>query len=255
MYVLFRTKYALPLCSLTKKYGLSFCRVYYNSFGVSSEHGGTHMGAPSHAADTSKNDHIWNIDDIPVEKLIGPALVIDVTGKAATNRDYAVTREDILLWERTHGKIESGSIFLMNSGWEKHYFNTTAFFGTENLNGSGNHYPGYHIDACKLLISRKVIGIGSDTASIDNGPSTELPCLVETAKANIWNVQMVHNIGQLPHKNTTLHAFPMKIGGGSGAPVRLVAVWPPENHQHNSVRQYKLNVILTWILFAIVMFA
>ena len=185
------------------------------------------MDAPAHTLDQSKHPEAWYLHEIPVDNMIGPGMVIDVSAKAANNRDYQVTVEDILEWERKNGPIPKGAIVLVNSGWDKHFYNSTAFFGTTDPNGE-LHYPGLNIKACHLLVERQIIGVGVDTASSDPGTVLNHPCHPALFLKNIWIIEMVKNAGKLPPKGYQLFALPMKIGHGSGGPVRLIAVFPPE---------------------------
>ena len=167
------------------------------------------------------------MDQVPPERLIGPGVVIDVADKAGKNPDYELTEEDVLAWERKNGKIPAGAIVLMNSGWEKHFKNTTAYFGTAKATET-NHHPGFHKGACKLLVKRGVYGVGVDTASSDNGPSIDLPCHPILLGQNIWIMEMVANTGKLPARGFTLFALSVKIGRGSGAPTRMLALFPSD---------------------------
>ena len=204
-----------------------YYRLFYNSFGKTTEHGGTHMDAPMHMFDSKKRPNLWFMDQVPPERLVGPGVVIDVADKAEKNRDYELTKEDVLAWERKNGKIPAGAIVLMHSGWEKYFKNTTAYFGTAKTN-EVTHYPGFHANACRLLVERGVYGVGSDTASSDNGPSVDFPCHPILLGKNIWIMEMVANTGKLPAKGFTLFAMPMKIGEGSGAPTRMFAMFPSD---------------------------
>ena len=127
--------------------------------GKTTEHGGTHMDAPMHFFDGKTRHDLWYMDQVPPERLIGAGVVIDVADKAEENRDYELTEEDVLEWERKNGKIPAGSIVLMNSGWEKHFKNTTAYFGTAKATET-MHHPGFHKSACRLLVKRGIYGVG-----------------------------------------------------------------------------------------------
>ncbi len=183
------------------------------------EHGGTHLDAPVHFAEGK-----LAVDAIPVERLTGPALVIDVTAQAARDRDYRVTPADIVAFEKTQGIIAKGSIVLLRTGWAKKWPDRKAYFGDDKADNL--HFPGLSADAARSLASRGVAGVGIDTPSIDHGPSKDFIAHQILAAADVYVLENVAAMDALPARGATLWALPMKIGGGSGAPVRVVAVVP-----------------------------
>lgn len=193
-----------------------------NSF-CTPEHGGTHLDAPIHFAAEGRT-----VDQIPVRQLIGPAVVIDVTGKAEADRDYRLQPEDIAAWERMHGTIERGSIVLLRTGWGSRYGDRKAYFGDDDPRAADNlHFPSFGEAAARLLIEQRGVGaIGIDTASIDFGPSHEFLVHRLAGEANVPGLENVANLEQLPPRGAWLIALPVKIGGGSGSPVRIVALVP-----------------------------
>ncbi|GAB6029707.1 hypothetical protein CHUAL_005429 [Chamberlinius hualienensis] len=185
-----------------------------------SEHSGTHMDAPYH---TNKN--YLKLDELPLEIFEGPGVVINITHKANinSNPDATVTVEDIENWEKENGLIAPESFIIMNSGWGKYAFNVTAFTGSNGFNTT-YHWPGFGEDACKFLVeTRKVRIFGSDTLSADAGISLKFPCHVIISQANGVILENVANVEKLPPSGSYIRAYPMKIGGGSGAPTRIIA--------------------------------
>ncbi len=199
---------------------------YYaaNNFSAA-EHGGTHLDAPIHF---SKGK--FTSEQIPLEQLVGAAIVVDVSASAATNRDYQVSVADFEAWEKTHGKIPDKAIVLLRTGYGKFWPNREQYLGTSEVGAEAVaklHFPGLHPEAAAWLVSnRKINAIGLDTPSIDYGQSTLFESHVTLFSANIPAFENVANLEQVPAKGATVIALPMKIKGGSGGPLRIVAVVP-----------------------------
>ena len=199
---------------------------YYeaNTF-TSAEHGGTHLDAPIHF---SKGKH--TVDEIPLDRLIGPAVVIDVSEKALKDRDYQVTSADFQAWEKQHGRLPSDIIVLLRTGYGKFWPDREKYLGTAEK-GPGAvpklHFPGLHPDAATWLVAkRKIKAIGLDTPSIDFGQSTHFQSHCILFAANIPAFENVAQMHKLPAKGFHVWALPMKIQGGSGGPLRIVALVP-----------------------------
>lgn len=187
-----------------------------------SEHGGTHLDAPIHFGEGKQT-----IDQIPVDKLVGPAVVIDVSEAVAKNRDYSLTPSDIAAWESKHGQIPAGSIVLVRTGWEKHWGDKLAYLGTDKPGDTANlHFPGISKEAAIVMGQRKVDAIGLDTPSLDHGPSKDFAAHRAFAAANVYGLENVANLDRLPAVGATLIALPMKIKGGTGGPTRILAILP-----------------------------
>lgn len=199
---------------------------YYSSFKYSAEeHGGTHFDAPMHFAKGGRS-----IEQIPPEQLIGEGVIIDVKDKAAANRDYQVGIQDIEAWELINGRIPENAIILINTGFSKFYPDKLAYTGTKlpGKEGVANlHFPGLHPDAAAFLAKkRKINGVGLDTPSIDYGPSKDFMTHRILFANDLTAYENVAGLDELPPKGTWIFAFPMKIKGGSGAPLRLIAMVP-----------------------------
>ena len=198
---------------------------YYASNSYSgAEHGGTHIDAPVHFA----QGH-WTVDQIPLDSLIGNALVVDVSQAAAANADYQVSVADFSAWEGTHGAIAPGSIVLIRTDFAKRWPDAQRYLGTTERGEAAVpklHFPGLHPDAANWLIERKVKAVGLDTASIDYGQSTLFESHRRLYDRNIPAFENLTNLDQLPARGATIFALPTKIKGGSGAPLRAVAVVP-----------------------------
>src|SRR6476620_2816498 len=144
---------------------------FYSSFAFSApEHGGTHLDAPIHFGEGHQT-----VDRVPLEHLIAPAVVIDVTAKTKTDQDYRLTSDDVLAFERANGKIAPGTIVLIRTGWSTRWPDKKSYLGDDTPNDASKlHFPSYGVEAARLLIQeRKVAAIGVDVASIDYGPSQD----------------------------------------------------------------------------------
>lgn len=197
---------------------------YYSAYRYSAaEHGGTHIDAPVHFARGRQST-----DQIPLEQLIGPAVVIDVTKQCERDRDYRITVEDFLLWERRQGRLPSGTIVLLRTGFGKHYPDRKRYLGTDERGPAAVpklHFPGLHPDAARWLVTnRSIKAIGLDTASIDFGQSTKFESHQILFEKNIPAFENVANLDKLPLRGFAVIALPMKIRGGSGGPLRIIAV-------------------------------
>lgn len=202
---------------------------YYSAYNFSSaEHGGTHIDSPVHFAEGRKT-----VDQIPLNQLIAPAVKIDVSQKASTDRDYQITTDDIKNWETANGKIPEWSIVLFQTGFGKYWPDKKNYLGTGQKGDAAVkdlHFPGLDSDAAKWLVeNRKIYAVGIDTASIDHGQSTTFGAHVALMSLNIPAFENVANLDKLPAKGFHVFALPMKIKGGSGAPLRIVAFIPNTN--------------------------
>ncbi|GJM34648.1 MAG: cyclase [Saprospiraceae bacterium] len=195
---------------------------YYSAFQYcAAEHGGTHLDAPIHFA-SGKN----TVDQIPVDQLIGEAIVVDVSTKALVDRDYLISVDDFQTWEIQNGPIPDDVIVLLYTGYDQFWQNPIKYMGTDETGEQAVaklHFPGLHPDAATWLSeNRKIKAIGLDTPSIDFGQSTYFESHQILFKHNIPAFENVANLKQLPAKGSWVVALPMKIGNGSGAPLRIV---------------------------------
>jgi kynurenine formamidase len=197
---------------------------YYSAYRFSgAEHGGTHIDAPVHFA-KGRN----SVDQIPLDQLMGPGLIVDVTRECAGNPDYLVSPGDFQKWERQNGKILAGSIVLLRTGYGQYYPDRKKYLGTDERGAAAVaklHFPGLDPDAARWLTQNRAIkAIGLDTASIDRGQSTLFESHRILFEHNVPAFENVANLAQLPVKGFRIIALPMKIKGGSGGPLRIVAI-------------------------------
>jgi len=189
------------------------------------EHGGTHIDAPIHFAEDR-----WTLAEIPLERLIGPAVVVDVSRKAAENRDYLVGVADLEAWEARHGRIPDGAIVLLYTGFGRWWPDRVRYMGTDARGDEGVaqlHFPGLAPEAADWIVSeRTVSAVGLDTPSIDYGPSKKFESHVTLNTANIPALENVANLDRVPAAGAIAVALPMKIRDGSGGPLRIAAFVP-----------------------------
>jgi kynurenine formamidase len=186
------------------------------------EHGGTHLDAPVHFAEGGQA-----ADEVTLDKLIAPAVVLDVTRSAGADRDYRLTVEDVTAWEKLHGRVPAGSIFLLRTGWSERWPDRKRYLGDDTPGDASHlHFPGYGKEAAELLVSRGVAALGVDTASIDHGPSTDFPVHRVVGPANVPAFENLDHLDALPATGAWVVALPMRIAGVSGGPLRAVALVP-----------------------------
>ena len=198
---------------------------FYSSYNFSgAEHGGTHVDSPIHFAEGANTT-----DQIPVDQLIGPAFVIDVRDQAKADADYQVSVRDIETFEREHGRIPAGAIVLLDTGRVGLYPDREAYMGTAERGQEAIaklHFPGLGEDGARLLVDRGIGAVGIDTPSIDYGQSKDFATHVALMTNDIPAFENVADMSELPPTGATVIALPMKIEGGSGGPLRIVARLP-----------------------------
>jgi kynurenine formamidase len=182
------------------------------------EHFGTHLDAPAHFV-----SGLWTVDQIPADRLVAPMSVIDVSAKVKANPDYQFSVEDIAAWEHDHGHIPQGAVVMLRTGWDARWTSSKAY---RNADAKGvMHFPGYSLDAAKFLVEgRQVMGLGIDTLSIDYGPSQNFPVHQYVLSHSAYQLENVANLGHVPVQGAIVVVAPMKLAGGSGSPVRLLAL-------------------------------
>ena len=185
------------------------------------EHGGTHLDSPIHFFERGATT-----DAIDLRKLIGAAVVIDIKRQAEANSDYRLTTQDVEAHERANGRIPQGAIVLLRTGWSSRWPDARRYLGDDTPGDASKlHFPSFGVDAARLLVEgRKVAALGADVASIDFGQSTDYMVHRIAAAAGVPGLENLTNLDQLPATGAVVLALPMKIGGGSGGPVRVVAL-------------------------------
>lgn len=208
----------------TVSYGINANGYFYSSFKFSAEeHGGTHFDAPIHFGENKST-----IEEVPVSQLHGPGVVVDVSTKALKDRDYLISVDDFQTWEKQHGKMPEGAIVLVYTGYGQFYGDREKYLGTTLVGPEAVaelHFPGLSADAATWLAeNRKVNAIGLDTPSIDYGQSKDFMAHRILCANDFTIYENVANLEKLPESDFYIIALPMKIKGGSGSPLRIVAV-------------------------------
>jgi kynurenine formamidase len=174
---------------------------------------GTHIDAPYHFA-----DHALAIDELPLQQLIAPAIVIDWP---ATDSRAQFGLADLQNFETTFGRIPSNSIVLFNTHWSNFWHDAKAY---RNEDAQGRmHYPTIHVDVARALAERQVLGIGIDTLSPDPDDD-HYPLHHFWLAQNKIIIENLTNLHLLPVQGALLCAFPMKIKGATEAPARVIAI-------------------------------
>jgi kynurenine formamidase len=181
------------------------------------EHYGTHLDAPAHFPPGKTT-----VEGIAAEKLFGPAVVLDIRADAEKNADYQLTPSAIDAWEQHHGKIPAGAIVLLRTGWASRWPDTQRYRNTDAKGAM--HFPGYSAEAAKLLLERKVSGLGCDTLSIDPGNSPDFPVHHLVLGSEVYQLENLKDLSDLPEAGAFLIVAPIKLDGGSGGAVRVFAL-------------------------------
>lgn len=203
--------------------GMTANGYFYSAYSIATpEHGGTHIDAPIHFAEGQDTT-----DAIPLERLIAPAVVVDMTESAKQDADALLSVAHIERFEQAHGGIGAGSIVLVRSGWGRFWPDAERYLGDDQPGDASNlHFPGISEAAARALADRGVAAVGIDTASLDHGPSKLFLAHRVLAEAGIPGFENVANLEHVPPRGAEVIALPMKIAGGSGGPLRIVARVP-----------------------------
>ena len=181
------------------------------------EHYGTHLDAPAHFPPGKKT-----VDQIPPERLLGPAVVIDVRKETKKDADYRLSAARVARWEKQHGRIPRGAIVLLRTGWAARWPDEKRY---RNMDARGvMHSPGYSVEAVRLLLRRKVSGIGIDTMNVDSGAAQDFAVHTLSHGAGLYHLENLANLTALPESGAFLIVAPIKLEGGSGGPARVFAV-------------------------------
>lgn len=208
----------------TDSEGMTEGGYYYSAYSFSTaEHGGTHLDAPVHFAE---GRHA--ADEVELERLIAPAVLVDVSDRALDDADYLISVEDVMAWEADHGALPDGGILLFRTGFGRYWPDREAYMGTAERGAeavANLHFPGMDPALAEWLVENRDVGaVGIDTPSIDYGQSSLFESHRHLFEANIPAFENVANMDRLPATGFSVIALPMKIEGGSGGPLRIVAV-------------------------------
>lgn len=183
------------------------------------ENTGTHVDAPSHFIKGKAT-----IDNLALRDIVVPAVVIDVKDKVAGNPDYRLNATDVKAWEARNGRIPSGSLVILNTGWHKRFVDPKAYVNMDENNVM--HFPGYHPDSAAVFIERNVVGVGIDTMSLDFGAATEFTFHTSMLGAGKYQIENMANLDALPMTGSTVIVGVLPVRDGSQAQARILALLP-----------------------------
>lgn len=190
------------------------------------EHSGTHFDAPHHWI-TGKDYPDGYTDTLPVQRLVAPVNVIDVSSEVANNPDYLLSAAGVKKWEAKHGAIGAGEWVVLRSDWDKRVHDENLFL---NADEAGPHSPGPTVDCIEYLLSKEIIGWGNQCIGTDAGQAGGMnppyPAHNLLHKANRYGLASLANLDKLPPKGAILIAAPLKIVRGTGSPIRALALVP-----------------------------
>ena len=181
------------------------------------EHYGTHLDAPIHFPPGKVP-----VDKIPAKQLFGPAVVIDVQDEGSKDADFLLPAARVEDWENRHGRIPEGAIVLLRTGWAARCPDSQRYRNQDALGRM--HFPGFSVEAVKVLLERKVSGLGCDTLSTDFGASTDYAVHHLALRAGLYQLENLTDLGEVPEVGAFLVVAPIKLEGGSGGPVRVFAL-------------------------------
>ena len=213
----FPTFFGVPGIEMEKKFDLGKDGFNLNWWRLV-EHAGTHLDAPIHFSQSGQS-----VDEIALETLVVPLATIDVAIKAAQDPDYQLMRQDVVAWERKHGRLPEGCCVAMHSGWARHVIDPAKYTGQDA--SGGFHFPGFAAEAAEWLMSeRKVFGLAVDTLSLDPGPSKDFKVHRSWLGSGRWGLENVANLDKVASIGATLVVGLAKVKGATGAPTRLIAL-------------------------------
>ncbi len=192
--------------------------VYANRWELT-EHVGTHLDAPCHFVEGG-----LSVDQIAMDSLLVPLVVLDIAERVRVNPDASVEVEDLVAWERRYGRIPERAALFMNSGWAARARDPGRFV---NMDGAGTmHFPGFSARLIDFALKERAIaGVGVDTLSIDPGPQATYPAHKHLFAAGKWAVECLNNLDRVPQSGASVLVAPTKVKGASGAPARVIAFW------------------------------
>jgi kynurenine formamidase len=182
---------------------------------------GTHADVPGHFDPNGRLMETFSADELAF-----PLCVIDKSKEVAKNCDYALTKDDVLAWEREYGEIPPGAFVAFRSDWSKR----RASEYDNNDSGGGAHYPGWDLDCVKWLIDvRKAGAIGHETADTDPpacAAQTGFKAEDYVLRAGRLNVELLCNLDRVPPAGAVAFVVFPKLRGGTGFPTRVFAICP-----------------------------
>jgi kynurenine formamidase len=183
------------------------------------EHSGTHFDAPCHFIEGGKS-----VEHVPVETLVRPAVVIDISKRIGSDADGELTLAEVQAFEAANGRIPDGAAILLRTGWEEFNSDSHRYAGPEG----DLHFPGFGVEAAKFLVEeRKAVGLGTDTLGIDPGCASTFPVHSQISHPKgLWHLENLQNLKKLPAVGAWIVVGVLPLIGGSGSPARVIALVP-----------------------------
>jgi kynurenine formamidase len=195
---------------------------YWNDISTG-EHSGTHFDAPVHWV-TGKDGE--DISQVPVDRLIASAVVLDFSAESDKDPDFLLEIEHVKAWEQANGPLPEGGWLLYRTGWDVHSHDQERFL---NANETGPHTPGISVECARWLAEEtSIAGLGVETVGTDAGTAhgfdPPFPCHSFLLGAGKYGLTQLRNLDRLPVTGAVIVAPPLPIIGGSGSPVRVLAL-------------------------------
>jgi kynurenine formamidase len=184
---------------------------------------GTHVDPPAHF-----HTGLHSVDQIDLQDMLMPLVVIDVHDKVAANPDYVLTLDDVAAWESRHGKVPKGAFVAMRTDWSKRWPDDAKL---ANKDAAGVfHYPGWSKDVLQLLYEKRGIAAsGHETTDTDPGAATtkdDYSLESYVLGLNHYQIELLANLDQVPEAGAVVWVTFPKVLDGSGFPARVIAVVP-----------------------------
>jgi kynurenine formamidase len=192
---------------------------YNDKINTINEHTGTHIDAPLHFDDSG-----LSVAQLPAGSLVAPLAVVRIAQRAAQDPTTELEVDDILDWERRHGRLPEGAFVAMDSGWSSRVPVPGAFLNYDQATGQ-YRWPGISPEAAHFLVAdRVVVGVGVDTTSLDTG-TREIPVAHQTIlPAGRYGLECIAELDQVPDIGATLVVGAPKMRAGTGGPARVLAL-------------------------------
>jgi arylformamidase len=164
---------------------------------------GTHVDAPYHI-----DEGLPTLDDLPLERFLGPAAVADARGLPPRS---PIGPETLAPW------LRPGTILLIATGWASRW-------------GSDDYlaHPWLTPEAAALVVEAGVRTVGIDALSVDPTPAEEFPAHRLLCGAHAVIAENLRNLdplldAQAAGREIEVSLLPLRLRAADGAPVRAVA--------------------------------
>jgi kynurenine formamidase len=187
---------------------------------------GTHVDPPSHFIEGG-----LAVDELPVQEMILPLVVLDVRSQVTANPSYAADDSAVRLHEDQHGRIPERAFVALLTGWGDRWPDVAA---TDNRDARGiSRAPGWDVSALRLLLEhRGAVAVGHDVASTDPASLVDqgkVPAEAYVLARGRWQIELMANLDRVPTRGALIVAAWPKPKGGSGFPARCFAIVPGDD--------------------------